>query len=131
MSDLKNCPFCGYKAEIEQSLDTFSVICIDAECGARGPYTESAVFAVQQWNARAPAPAPGVGVTVWRCLSDDPPTGDQEVLSFCAKTSAMFVGRMNVVMEYFDEGENEWVPADWATHWRPLPPPPVRDGDKL
>ncbi len=75
------------------------------------------------------APSQPVVGEAWRCVFDDPPRDDRECLVFCRKTTAMFVGRMGAgQFEYYDEAEEEWTPADLATHWRELPPPPSRDG---
>lgn len=61
----------------------------------------------------------------WKCVSDEPPTDDRECLVFCEKTKAMFVGRMGAgQFEYYDEAEEDWLTADYATHWRELPTPP-------
>jgi hypothetical protein len=80
------------------------------------------------YDAIARGEVPGVGVDGgWRCASDEPPTDDREALVFCAKTKAMFVGRMGASsrFEYFDKAEDEWLPADLATHWRELPKGPL------
>lgn len=50
MSELKPCPFCGNKAEV-QKVRYWSVVCV--ECGSRTDGYSNEGFARTAWNIRA------------------------------------------------------------------------------
>lgn len=51
--ELLPCPLCGEQGAISSTIDSHSVECINAYCGARGPFAETVEFATAQWNNRA------------------------------------------------------------------------------
>ncbi len=83
-AELKPCAHCGHPAEMEGSDTMYSAVCIFAECGARGPYAETAEFATTQWNRRAlPAQpsAPVVTAAMIRAALECRPRDDEGEMS--------------------------------------------------
>ena len=94
------CPFCGSDAAYSEA--DWAVCCDD--CNTIGPQSlelPDKSGAIAAWN----------GAGRWISVEDDTPEQGQYVLAYIART----------VTEVIWAG----LPVAKATHWQPLPPPPV------
>ena len=48
--ELKNCPFCGGKTELDRTTDGYSVVC--SECGATTGVSWEKKIVIDNWNKR-------------------------------------------------------------------------------
>ena len=55
MADLKNCPFCGGRAEVtfsDWTKSDLSIRCVDCDCGTGDVDTDYKDMAIEAWNQR-------------------------------------------------------------------------------
>lgn len=121
---LSSCPFCGSDniqyAEITRHEDggQFFVGC--ATCLSKARYSPTLDEAAKAWNTRAPQ---------WQPIETAPKDGTK-VLVCCIGVSSrtkkregqIVVDFWNKDFEYWGEFNRDYFPA---THWMPLPTPPV------
>lgn len=64
-------------------------------------------------------------MTQWQPIETAPKDGTL-VLTACAPTGIITPSEWMTEVRWMDEREPQWFPLRDATHWMPLPPPPVQ-----
>jgi len=128
LSELKPCPFCGYKDEDivifnEFREDPYKADCPSMDCLAGGYYKEKK-DAVNSWNTRH---------TLWISVEDTLPNNGENILFYdgrSVKIGHIELSDLSIIGDYYNASETKWIerhayPVEGVTHWMPLPELPV------
>ena len=132
MTELRECPFCGGKAEYlheDEDIDESGMVaCVNPKCGVY--FNNTYAFdgneyvlikdAVSKWNQRADG---------WISVNERLPEEDVDVL-----VNVWYAKSNNVHIDYLIASGDEITGHEWnsyatdcVTHWRPLPAPPKEE----
>lgn len=129
--ELKPCPCCGFKPDIEDSdscypvsreRDYWSAGCVDSAggCGLRS-FGESMHEAIEKWNTRTSG---------WISVDERLPFSCVSVLAYIGQVNSLSTSRWAEVV-YIDngkwksfDGSTTFGDGEQVTHWMPLPSAP-------
>ena len=119
---LRNCPFCGEKAEVRISLGRDIVSCTNCHAEMVGSYINIDSL-IEEWNTRE-SPI----VNRWIPCSERLPESEREVLVY---VKGDFDNSIPFITTAYRNSEGDWqsdydgeVIDSKITHWMPLPEPP-------